>query len=251
MKFLFPVLSGLLFFLFSAGSHTALAAGPFAEIDALHTESDRKAYRKALTLCETILAEDLHNFDALWRGARACRWYAELTRQEGISDWKAIGETYGKKGMEYAARARKIAPEKPHGHFYFGTCAAIYADSVSLTRAMREGLKGKTQRSFETVYNMEKHFDKARSILALGRFWAILPWPVRDRDEALRYYREYQKTPFYKGDPEGPLFLAELLIEKGGEKNRAEAKSILQTDLSTSVPYFLNWQARLLQKTNP
>jgi hypothetical protein len=83
-------------------------------------------------------------------------------------------------------------------------------------------------------------------MLSLGRFWAVLPWPLRDREKSLAYYREYQQTQYFATNTEAQLFLAELLIQIGGEKNKTEAKGYLETALNSDDPYFRN-SARQLQ----
>ncbi len=68
---------------------------------------------------------------------------------------------------------------------------------MSIFTALKEGLKDKTQTSFETAYGIDKNFNKGGPILSLGRFWAVLPWPLKDKKKSLEYYREFQTTPFF------------------------------------------------------
>ena len=82
-------------------------------------------------------------------------------------------------------------------------------------------------------------------MLALGRFWAVLPWPMRDREKALAYYREYQQTEYFATNTEAQLYVAELLIQIGGDKNKAEAKGYVENALQSDDPYFKNWAERL------
>jgi hypothetical protein len=82
-------------------------------------------------------------------------------------------------------------------------------------------------------------------MLSLGRFWAVLPWPLRDRKKALTYYREYQQTPYFATNTEARLFVAELLIQMGGEENKAEAKGYVEKGLQSDDLYFKDWAERL------
>ncbi len=83
-------------------------------------------------------------------------------------------------------------------------------------------------------------------MLSLGRFSAVSPWPLRDRKKSLTYYREYQETKFFATNTEAQLFLAELLIQIGGDKNMAVAGGYLEQGLKSDDPYFKD-QAKQLQ----
>jgi len=67
-----------------------------------------------------------------------------------------------------------------------------YSDGVSIVTALTEGLKGKTQKGFETAYATDKTFDTGGPILALGRFWQVLPGIAgRDLKKAEQLLDEY------------------------------------------------------------
>ena len=59
--------------------------------------------------------------------------------------------------------------------------------------------------------------------------------------------REYQTTEFFNVGPEGPIYLAELLIDIGGKKNKAEAKTLLEA-VKPDSKFFEGEKARLLKK---
>ena len=85
-------------------------------------------------------------------------------------------------------------------------------------------------------------------MISLGRFWAVLPWPMRDREKSLQYYREYQTTPWFATNTEVQLFLAELLIQMGGKQKKAEAKGYVEKALQSNDPYFRDWAKDLNAK---
>jgi hypothetical protein len=91
-------------------------------------------------------------------------------------------------------------------------------------------------------------YEDAGSILALGRFWAVLPWPMASKKKSLAYYREYQQTPYFQQRDEGKVYLAELLISMGGKDNKAEAVKILEQSVKTDDTYFKAWAQRLMEK---
>ena len=229
-------------------SSQALAVDYLVQADNLDDQKTITNYSKSIELCEKVLQLEPNNFEANWKAARSCRWYGELTKRTNMKNWEDVCAEYGKKGMKYAQKAIDLEPKNPRGYYWYGLNVGIYSDGVSIITAIAEGLKDKTQGSFEKVYEIDKQFEKAGSILALGRFWAVLPWPMNDKEKSLQYYREYQKTQYF-GNPhaEGPLYLAELLTDMGGDKNKKEAKKLL-TDLKTDRKYFQDYAKRLMKE---
>ena len=224
-------------------------ASTIADADALYAQGGIDNYGKAIGIYETLLEGNAGDFALNWKCARACREYGETAKKEKVEGWKKICKEYGKKGMEYAGKAREINPDHPAGHYYYGLSVGIYSDGTGILTALKEGLKDKTQSSFEKAYELDKMYEDAGSILALGRFWAVLPWPMKSNKKSLAYYREYQTTPFFQQRDEGKIYLSELLIAKGGKANKAEARQILEQAVKTDDAYFREWAERLLAKT--
>jgi hypothetical protein len=83
-------------------------------------------------------------------------------------------------------------------------------------------------------------------MLSLGRFWSVQPWPMRDREKALGYLREYQSTSYFNGNEEAYIYLAEVLTGIGGDQNKAEARGLLEKAVNAEDPYFRDWAQRLL-----
>jgi len=127
------------------------------------------------------------------------------------------------------------------GNAWYGFSVASYSDSVSVLTALKEGLKNKTQSSFENAYRIDKMYWDGGPIKALGRFWFVLPWPLQDKKLSLQYLREFQKT--FPNDPEGQVYLAETLMKTGGNE---EAKTLLQKTETSSDKYYADWAKRLL-----
>ena len=132
--------------------------------------------------------------------------------------------------------------------FFFILLAVVWipfttmADSIADADALYEqgGMKNKTQRSFEKSYELDKMYAAAGSILALGRFWAVLPWPMANSKKPLAYYLEYQQPPYFQEGAEGRVYLAELLVSMGGKAYQAEARRVLEPALQAPDPYFRN-----------
>jgi hypothetical protein len=219
-----------------------------AAADALYEQGGLANFGKAIGIYESLLQKAPDDFELNWKCARAYREYGETAKKANAEDWKTICKEYGRKGMQYAAKARDINPDHPAGHYYYGLSVGIYSDGTGILTALKEGLKDKTQSSFEKAYELDKMYEDAGSILALGRFWAVLPWPMKNKKKSLAYYREYQQTPFFQQRDEGKIYLAELLLAKGGKDNKAEARQILEQAVQTEDAYFREWAQRLLAK---
>ena len=203
-------------------------------------------YKKALELCEAAVKKEPNSFKANWMAAQACRLYGMEAQELGLSDWKDICKLYGKKGMAYAEKAIQLNPKAVNGYFWYGMDVGIYADSVSILTALKEGLKDKTQNSFETAYKIDKYYEDAGPIAALGRFWAVLPWPLNDDDKAMEYFREYQKTKFFgtEDNVQVNVYFAELLMDS--RKTKDEAIQMLKQVPRISNNKYWNDQAKKL-----
>jgi hypothetical protein len=203
-------------------------------------------YKKALDLCMAAVKAEPNNFQANWMAAKACRKYGMDAQELNLADWKDTCKLYGKKGMAYAEKAIELNPKKADGYYWYGMNVGIYADSVSIITALKEGLKDKTQNNFETAYKIDKKYDRAGPIAALGRFWYVLPWPLNDEDKSLEYYREYMQTPFFAipKTAQVNVHIAELLMESGSTKN--EAKNLLEQVPTLTKNKYWNDKAKAL-----
>ena len=237
---------GLLLFLLATpavANDTALA-----EADALYAAGGLDNIEASLALYAQARQTMPAHYDTLWKSARAHRDFANRVKQENRSDWKAVCKVQGKMAMNLAEAAIDLASENVEGHYYYGLSVGIYADGVSILTALSEGLKGKTQNSFEKAYALDKQYHHAGPILSLGRFWTILPWPMQDKKRALQYFREFEQTGFLTTSAEGQVYFGELLIKLGGKTNKAEARRWLEAAAQSAHPYFADWAERLLKK---
>ena len=227
---------------------SAAAVDYLAEADRIFDQGGLENYKKSIDLYIKAVEQHADDYEAAWKCARAHREYADKAKKKGVEGWKEICAQYGKAGMQYAQKAIELKPERPDGHYYYGLNVGIYSDGVSIFTALKEGLKNKTQQSFEKTYEINKMYKDGGPMLSLGRFWAVLPWPLHDRKKSLAYYREYQQTKYFASNTEAQLFLAELLIQMGGDENETEAKGYVENGLKSDDPYFVDWAKRLQSK---
>ena len=228
--------------------HYLMAADHVAEADKLYDQGGLANYKQALELYKKALVKTPNDYEANWKCARAHREYGDTAKTEKAEGWKKICAQYGKEGMNYAQKATEIEPEKPDGYYYYGLNVGIYSDGVSILTALSEGLKGKTQNSFEKAYKLDKMYKEAGPMIALGRFWQVLPWPMRDRKKALKYFREYQGTQYFADNIEVHVYLGELLIQIGGKENKAEAKGYLEKAANSDDAFYKERAKELLKK---
>ncbi len=227
---------------------TLWAGSSLEQADTLYDQGGLDNIKKSIGLYLAAVKDNPKDYGTNWKCARAHRDYGNLSKRKKVEGWKKICAEYGKKGMEYAKQAIDIAPDKPAAHYYYGISVGIYSDGVSILTALSEGLKNKTQSSFEKAYELDKMYNDAGPMLSLGRFWAVLPWPMKDKKDSLKYYREYQQTPYFADSDEAHIFVAELLLDIGGKDNKAEAKTLLEKAAGAEEPYFGDWAKRLLGK---
>jgi tetratricopeptide (TPR) repeat protein len=241
------IIFGIIFSLFVVVLPQGFMAGDLlAEADALYDRGGLDNYKESIGLYLKAVAANPNSYEANWKCARAHRTYADNAKKHKIEGWKDICARYGKMGMKYGQTAKELEPNKPHGHYYYGLSVGIYSDGVSVLTALADGLKSKAQRSLEKAYELDKMYDKAGPIIGLGRFWAAIPWPFRDKKKALKLYREYQATEYFANNDEAKVYLAELLLKLKGEENRAEARSLLEKAAQTDDLFYRDWAKRLL-----
>jgi len=219
-----------------------------AQAEELVEEGGLENCKQALDISMKAVKNEPGSYKANWVCAMACREYSDVQMKLNMKGWKKICKDYGKKGMQYAEEAIKIEPKKVEGHYWYGMSVGKYSDGVSILTALKEGLKDKTQTSFETAYKINKKYDKGGPIGALGRFWQVLPWPLSDSEKSIEYYREFQKTKFYK-DPETVeirIYLAEHLMDEWGSKPKKEAKTLLKQAIKMTKDDYWKKEAKKL-----
>jgi hypothetical protein len=215
--------------LFTSTSPLEIQAQDYAsEGDLLHSQGGLHNYKKAVELYHKALQSSKADYSLYWKFARLCHDYGEEAEDRKIQGWKKICIEYGRLGMEYAQKAIDLDGRRPEGYYYYGLNIGVYAEGAGALAALKEGLKKKTRYCFEKAYEIDKMYDKGGPILALARFWAVLPWPFKDKTKALKYYREYEQTPYFQEKSDAQVYFAELLLSFGGKENREEARKFLK-----------------------
>ena len=203
------------------------------------TEAELKAaYENAVKLAASAPKDYTLN----WQAARAARSYGDYLVVHKTTSWKETARAAAKEGMKYGEIAFNLNPSGIEGWYYYGLCVGTYSDCVSIVTALTEGLKGKTQMGFENAYKFDKTYDNGGPILALGRFWQVLPGIAgQDRKKAEKLFDEYialfGSSPKANSDAwyfRGELYkdtkrpdLAKADLEKASSMGNENAKRLL------------------------
>jgi len=241
MKKTLILLIGLLILcVFSA----SIAASKYlAQADAIYEKDNLESVVESLPLYRKAVEENPDSYEANWKMARALREYADLSLEAEVEGWKNICKDYGKEGLKYAEFAQDLEPERVEGHYFYGLCAGTYSDGISILKAIREGLRKKTERAFEKAYEIDKMYDDAGPVLALGRMWHQLPRPYRKTPTSEKYFEEYYQH--FPDNPQGLVYYAELLITRGKKDN---ANELLIQAAQSDHSYFSKRAKELLEK---
>ena len=199
-----------------------------------------QSYKKAIELSLAALQQQPQSFEVNWVCAKAHWAYADESMRQGVKGWKEICKAYGRKGMDYAEKAIAINPSRVEGYFWYGCSAGTYSDGAGIIDAIREGTR-KTQKAFETAYTLDKMYEDATPVLALGRFWSVLPWPLKDKKKALVYLEEYHT--YFPDNPEGLVYLAEAYLDV---KEKDKARQLLEKATALDEGYYSNQAGKLL-----
>jgi len=168
------------------------------------------------------------DYAANWAAAKACRKYGDEMVVQASEGWKDLAKAAARDGMKYGEIAQKLNPKSVEGWYWYGLNVGTYSDCVSILTAIAEGLKGKTQKGFESAYAIDKAYDNGGPILSLGRFWQVLPGIAgRDLKKAEQLFDEYIGQFGSGADPnEDAWYYRGSLYKDQGKK--AEARADLQ-----------------------
>ncbi len=189
------------------------------------SEAELKATYEAAVKAAAAAPSD---YELNWKAAQAARKYGDYLVVEEIPGWKDTARLATKEGMKYGEIAFKLNATGIEGWYWYGLCVGTYSDCVSIVKALAEGLKGKTQMGFENAYKTDKMYDDGGPILALGRFWQVLPGIAgQDRKKAEQLFNEYMDLFASQPDPSASAwyYRGQLYKDTG---RAAEAKVDLQ-----------------------
>ena len=169
----------------------AAEGGPGAaieELDRLWAErASPEAVDRAVTLGAQSAALHPSSYDLVWRLARVYWRKGDLA-----TDKSRRRDTYAT-ARRYAEAAVKLDPARVEGHCYYALITGDYGGTLGLVGAVREGIGATFEREIKRAYDINRDFDDGSPMLALGRYYFELPWPLRDFNKSRRYLEELKQ----------------------------------------------------------
>ena len=206
----------------------AIVATPLAAMDTaplLHegdllwaARADPDKVRASIDTYMKVLALDPDHYGACWKIARSYFYLGD--RLPETKELKDTHKELGERGMSYAKRALQVNPEGIEGHYYYALSLAQYSIGISIVKALVKGLGPDYESHLEKALAINKEYDYAGPLRALGRYWYRLPWPKRDLTKSIYYLEQsVESAPL---SMRGYVYLAESYL-KDGKKDRAKA----------------------------
>ena len=213
------------------------------EGDALWVKrKDMEKARASIDSYKKVLEVDAKSYEAYWKIARAYFYLGDLLPE--TKEMRDQHREMGLEGMQYAKKAIDINPRGVEGHYYYTLTLGQYSIGISIIRALAKGLGPKYEEHIEKALEIDRNYDNAGPLRAVGRYWYQVPWPKRDLKKSIYYLKEgVVSAPI---NVRGHVYLAESYL-KAGEKELArkylqKALEILP-DLKQEVDA-LRWKER-------
>lgn len=207
-----------------AGDNDGVDAS-LARMDGLwaHRDTD-EAMQELVSVGTNALATDPQSYEAEWRVARAYFWVAYM--QPNRIAKKAMAG----KAVEWADRVRTDRPDRVEGHYLYSVAVGEYATTIGNAQAVIEGIAGKVESAALRAYEIDPDYSYGAPGTVLGRYYFMLPWPVRDLQRSRRYLEEVVAR-----HPHGLIardYLADTYYDLGEhEKARAQLTFVLTNEL--------------------
>ncbi len=198
-----------------------------------YQHSGLEQFKESLDLCMTCLEKASDDYEVLWRCSRSAAEYAETAMGLNVDGWKDICHKWGKKGMEMAETAQKINPNKVDAYFWQVASIGKYANATGIFTAIKEGFLQKSKSSIARAYELDKTYYDYSPVNAKAMFNFTLPWPMKDKKKALKYFREFQAKASWSFEPHIRLpYAARLLMSYKKKAYDEEAKKLLEKALA-------------------
>ena len=192
---------------------------------------------KTIALYEKVLDLAPDNYEALWKIARS--YFVMGDSLPETKEFEDRHKELGEKGMSYAGRALEVNPEGIEGHYYYGLSISQYSIGISIIKALVKGLGPEYEKHIGKALEINKLYDSAGPLRAMGRYWYMLPWPKRDIDKSITFLKEAEAAAPLS--IRGHVYLAESYL-KGGKKELAREQ--LKTAVVTDADLGLGFDAR-------
>lgn len=181
--------------------------------------ADADKARASIDAYLKVLTENPDDYEACWKIARSYFYLGDKLPE--TKELKDRHKEMGEQGMSYANRALKVNPEGIEGHYYYALSLAQYSIGISIVKALVKGLAPDYERHLEKVLAINREYDYAGPLRAMGRYWYRLPWPKRNLKKSIFYLQESVEVA--PNSIRGYVYLAESYL-KDGKKDHAKAE---------------------------
>lgn len=174
--------------------------------------------KESLEMLKEALSSNPEDFDLLWRYARINFWIADSSND------KDIKARHGKEGYMAGKKASTIRPERVEGYFWGVAALGMYSEGVGILKSIKEGNKGKFEDMLSKALKIDRTYEGGGPIRTHGRFFARLPWPMKDikkgiglLDECIALNKKVIRALYYKAEilfDEGDYNRVKEIIEK-------------------------------------
>jgi tetratricopeptide (TPR) repeat protein len=198
--------------------------------------------KAAISAYKKVLEQDTADYEACWKIARAYFYLGDRLPEN--KEMRNRHKELGAIGMQYAEKALELNPLGVEGHYYYTLCLAQYSIGISIIKALAKGLGSKYEKHIGKAIEINKQYDSAGPLRALGRYWYRLPWPKRNLKKSIHHLKAaVDAAPTII---RGHVYLAESYF-KAGEKELAREhlhKALeVPPHLTTEVDA-MRWKAR-------
>ena len=191
---------------------------------------DSERAPKTIALYEKVLKLDPDHYEALWKIARSYFIIGDALPE--TEEFKNRHKECGEMGMSYGKRAVTVHPQGVEGHYYYGLSIAQYSIGISIVKALIKGLGPEYEKHIGRAISIDKLYDYAGPLRAMGRYWYRLPWPKRNIDKSIDYLKEAETiAPL---STRGHVYLAESYL-KSGEKGLARKQLKTAIDMEQGL----------------
>ena len=182
-----------------------------------NAEASIISYRK-------VLEADAKSYAACWKIARAYSFLGDMLPE--TKEMRDRHKERGVEGMRYAKKALELNPQGIEGHYYYTLSLAQYSKGISIIKALAKGLGPDYEEHIGKALEIDKMYDYAGPLRAVGRYWYKLPWPKRDIKKSIGYLEEAVASA--PTNIRGHVYLAESYLKA---KEKELAKEQLQKAL--------------------
>jgi len=155
-----------------------------------------------LVLVAAARAESAEDFDALLAGATAlnremaARTNGNLPLVDGLQDTdehKAMWAELAPRALDQARRAEALRPDSAAAAAAVANAYMFYASSLGIVKSILQGASGEYREHARRLIELDPAYDDGLGDYLLASFYLVAPWPLRDREAALRHYRRAEE----------------------------------------------------------